>query len=101
MLRVRLDLNRLLPANLPERDQLRQDLPVLQSSQLFQYVLLRLQRRVLDLQQARSSKEGNSADEALFSAGTAYGARLMLDVIESALAEASRGAAIEQEGENA
>ena len=99
MLRARVDLNQILPDQPLDKEQMREALPALRSNLLFQYLLRRLQRRLLDLQADRSNNhESLTADRALFAAGAAYGAARMLDAVDGVLSDSVRGT--ESEGQN-
>lgn len=91
MLKARLnplDLVRKVP--LPDKEQLHSQLHQLQSSALFQHLLVRLQERVLELQ--RDQSNSSTPSQSFYRQGMVVGASAMLERIDLVLSELSRGA---------
>lgn len=85
------DLNRLLPQEAkPDPDSLK----ALQGNPAFRHLIRRLQRRYLDLLQARQSNERGAYE---FDAGEASGANKMLQCIDVVLAEVARSTQEEED----
>ena len=88
MLKARVDLNRLLPEQAPEPDQVPNLLQTLQSNGLYQHLLRRLQRRYLELALQRNQSSDRVQYE--YDTGVQAGAYKMLEVIDTVMAEATR-----------
>ena len=89
MLKARVEVNRLVPLETPtgEYQQLMREC---RDNKAFQYLLLRLQRRYLELALRHDPDE---LGDAQIAAGTVRGARYMLDTIDKVMAELTRTAA--------
>lgn len=88
------DLNRLLPVEeRPDPDSLK----ALLSNRAYRYLIRSLQRRYLELVQARQSNERGAYE---FDAGVASGANEMLRRIDVAMAEVGRSTQEEENGSN-
>lgn len=88
MLKAQVDLNRLLPLQVPAPQDLRDQLNQLRNDPALQYLVQRLQRRLLELHLSRQSSS-NSADQSLFDAGVIAGCGKMLDQIDIVFNEAA------------